>query len=83
VWRHYRGKHVHPEGLLTLGYGDGGGGTSAEMLERRRAAEDLPVLPRTRWGRVDDYFADLRASAETPTCRCGWARSTSSCTAAR
>jgi alpha-mannosidase len=63
VWRHYRGKHVHPEGLLTLGYGDGGGGTSVEMLERRRAAEDLPVLPRTRWGRVEDYFADLRASA--------------------
>jgi alpha-mannosidase len=63
VWRHYRGKHAHPEGLLTLGYGDGGGGTSAEMLERRRAAEDLPVLPRTRWGRVEDHFADLRASA--------------------
>jgi len=64
VWRHYRGKHVHPEGLLTLGYGDGGGGTTAEMLERRRAAEVLPVLPRTRWGRVKDYFGDARRSAE-------------------
>jgi alpha-mannosidase len=64
VWRHYRGKHVHPEGLLTLGYGDGGGGTTAEMLERRRAAEVLPALPRTRWGRVEDYFDEVRASAD-------------------
>ena len=64
VWRHYRGKHVHPEGLLTLGYGDGGGGTTGEMLERRRAAEVLPVLPRTRWGRVETYFDEARASAE-------------------
>jgi alpha-mannosidase len=63
VWRHYRGKHRHPEGLLTLGYGDGGGGTTSEMLLRQRAAEPLPVLPRTRFGRVEDYFAELHQSA--------------------
>lgn len=63
VWRHYRGKHHHPEGLLTLGYGDGGGGVTSEMLERQRAAAVLPVLPRTRWGRVDEHFAALRESA--------------------
>ena len=63
VWRHYRGKQRHREGLLTLGYGDGGGGTTSEMLARQRAAELLPVLPRTRFGRVEDYFAELHESA--------------------
>ena len=64
VWRRYRGKHRHPESLLTLGYGDGGGGTTGEMLERQRAAADLPVLPRTHWGRIDAFFDAARASAE-------------------
>jgi len=65
VWSHYRGKQQHPEGLLTLGYGDGGGGTTTEMLERQRAAEVLPALPQTRWGRVDDYFMRLHQTAQT------------------
>ena len=65
VWSHYRGKQQHPEGLLTLGYGDGGGGTTIEMLERQRAAEVLPALPQTRWGRVDDYFMRLHQTAQT------------------
>ncbi len=63
VWRNYRGKHHHPEGLLTLGYGDGGGGTTSEMLTRQRDAALLPVLPRTRFGRVEDYFDDVHQSA--------------------
>ena len=67
VWSNYRGKQHHPEGLLTLGYGDGGGGTTTEMLERQRAADVLPVLPQTRWGRVDEYFARLHQAAQTET----------------
>lgn len=63
VWRHYRGKHHHAEGLLTLGYGDGGGGTTDDMLQRHTAAKVLPVVPQTRFGRVEAYFARLHEAA--------------------
>lgn len=63
TWANYRGKHLHPEGLLTLGYGDGGGGTTREMLEVRRDLEAFPRLPRAHFGRVTDFFGALHGAA--------------------
>ena len=60
TWRNFRGKELLPESLLTIGYGDGGGGPTAEMLERHRELESFPVLPAAHFGRVDDYYNDAR-----------------------
>jgi alpha-mannosidase len=64
TWQNYRGKHVHPETLITIGYGDGGGGPTAEMIERSRDLEPFPVLPKAEFGRVADLFERLHATAD-------------------
>ena len=64
VWRNFRGKEVHPETLLSIGYGDGGGGPTEGMLGDAADAELLPVVPAARFGRVDELFGRLRTSTE-------------------
>ena len=54
TWRNRRSDHG--ESLLSVGYGDGGGGPTEEMLLRARDMDDLPALPRQRFGRVDEFF---------------------------
>lgn len=85
-WRHYnmaalpeeahffanqhRQAGVHDEALMPTGYGDGGGGASAEMLERSRRMADLAGFPQMKWGRIDQFFdrmAEVRD--ELPTWR--------------
>jgi alpha-mannosidase len=63
TWRNYRGRELHPESLLSVGYGDGGGGPTREMAERARELAAFPALPAQRFGRVDDYFARAERSA--------------------
>ncbi len=63
TWRNYRGKHAHPESLMCIGIGDGGGGTSIEMLENQKALADFPALPSLRPVRAHDFFADLHETA--------------------
>lgn len=55
---------VHPEFLAPTGYGDGGGGVTEEMCERARRLGDLSGLPRTAWGRVDEFFQRLEKLRE-------------------
>jgi alpha-mannosidase len=47
--------------LLLFGYGDGGGGPTAEMLETLRRARDLQGVPRTKLRTSDEFFAALEA----------------------
>jgi alpha-mannosidase len=61
TWKNFRGKTAHDETLLAVGYGDGGGGVTPEMLEREKQLRDFPALPRARWGRVDEFFERARA----------------------
>jgi alpha-mannosidase len=56
TWGRFRGKDAHAESLLSVGYGDGGGGPTGEMIERVAALENFPVLPAQRFGRVDTFF---------------------------
>ena len=58
TWRNFKSKALHGTSLLAIGYGDGGGGTTPEMIEREVQLRDFPVLPKARWGHVADYFAD-------------------------
>jgi alpha-mannosidase len=49
--------------LLVFGHGDGGGGPTAEMLERLRRARDLAGLPRTQLESPEAFFEKLEAGA--------------------
>ena len=73
TWANFRAKTRHPETLLAVGYGDGGGGPTPQWVENERLMRELPALPRARWTRVDDFFARAHASAAaadaTPTWR--------------
>ena len=64
TWANYGAKHTHPETLLAVGYGDGGGGPNEETIERARAAASWPALPRLRWRTVADFFADAAEVGE-------------------
>ncbi len=63
TWANFRGKVRHPETLLSVGHGDGGGGPTPEGIEAERALGDFPALPRARWSRVDAFFARAHATA--------------------
>ena len=59
TWRNYKAKTLHPETLLAFGWGDGGGGPSARMLDNYQRLKDFPAMPRLRMAHVEDYFASL------------------------
>ena len=63
TWKNFRGKSGHPRTLLAVGYGDGGGGVTPEMIEREAELRDFPALPKARWSTVHDFFAAAHASA--------------------
>jgi alpha-mannosidase len=63
TWRNFRGKTVHDESLLAIGFGDGGGGVTPEMLERQAQLADFPALPALRPARVEEFYARIRERA--------------------
>ena len=73
TWANFRAKTRHPETLLAIGYGDGGGGPTPQGIDNERLMRELPALPRARWARVDEFFARAHAGAAasdaTPTWR--------------
>lgn len=58
AWANFSEKAVHDEVLLPFGYGDGGGGVTAEMLEFAERAGSVPGLPATRTGGEETFFLD-------------------------
>jgi alpha-mannosidase len=61
--RAYRDHGRSRHSLLVFGHGDGGGGPTAEMLERLRRARDLAGLPRTEIRSPEAFFDRLAADA--------------------
>jgi alpha-mannosidase len=57
-WGHQQGD-IHPEYLLPTGYGDGGGGPTAEMCERARRLDGLPGMPGVKWDQPESFFQRL------------------------
>ncbi|MGN0295308.1 MAG: alpha-mannosidase [Lachnospiraceae bacterium] len=59
-WQRYSQKDLNPDILMCYGYGDGGGGPTAEMLEnQRRLAEGLPGVPKTKQCVPTEFFHEL------------------------
>ncbi|MCS7068372.1 MAG: glycoside hydrolase family 38 C-terminal domain-containing protein [Meiothermus sp.] len=63
TWKNFKGQRLHPTSLLTFGYGNGGGGPSAEMMERFAVYREFPGLPRLEMGRVEDFYRALEAAS--------------------
>lgn len=63
TWKNFRAKTLHRTSLLAVGYGDGGGGVTPEMVEREVQLRDFPAIPQARWGRVADFFAAAHETA--------------------
>ena len=67
-WETYVQKGGYPEQLFPFGYGDGGGGVTAEMMEFANRASGYPGLPACRQGTAEQFFADVYAAApDLPT----------------
>lgn len=64
TWDTYKQKEHHDEVLLSFGFGDGGGGPTAEMLEYGRRLRDFPGSPRVSLGRVEDFFRRLERNSK-------------------
>lgn len=59
-WNNYPEKDINDSILLTVGYGDGGGGTTKEMLEsRRRYALGLPGSLKAKFRTAGAFFEKL------------------------
>jgi alpha-mannosidase len=65
TWRNFQQKDwgrsgAPPPLLMSYGYGDGGGGPTAEMLENIREMESLASTPQVHCGTAADFFQDLQ-----------------------
>jgi alpha-mannosidase len=60
---HFKDHERSSSSLYPFGYGDGGGGPTAHMLECARRMADLEGLPLVRVGSVEEFFDDLREEA--------------------
>lgn len=60
--RRFRENRVAGGSIAPTGFGDGGGGTTREMLARAARSADLEGSPRVVWESPDEYFATLAAT---------------------
>jgi alpha-mannosidase len=69
AWTNFQQKELRQELLMIYGYGDGGGGPTAEMLENIREMNSFPGTPRLRQGSAIDFFSKLETETgrELPT----------------
>ncbi|WP_160003360.1 glycoside hydrolase family 38 C-terminal domain-containing protein [Rhizobium sp. 18055] len=63
TWRNFKQKDKHETTLLAVGYGDGGGGVTPEMIAREKQLRNFPALPEARWTKVHDFFEGAHGSA--------------------
>lgn len=64
TWKNFRGKTQHDTSLLAVGYGDGGGGVTPEMVEREVQLRDFPAIPKARWGTVKSFYEKAHLTAK-------------------
>ena len=66
TYERFRQKELSNEVMLTLGYGDGGGGTTPRQIENvRRLAKGIAGVPRGRFVTADAFFKKLKSRIKT------------------
>lgn len=65
TWERYQQKNLSNECILTYGYGDGGGGPTAEMLETgRRLEKGINGCPQVKFDTVTNFISRLKEKTE-------------------
>jgi alpha-mannosidase len=64
AWSRFQDRHLQKEILSAIGWGDGGGGPTIDMLEAGRRIRDLPGFPRAEMGQAREFFERLERSLE-------------------
>jgi len=58
TWNRYQQKQYNDEVMLVYGWGDGGGGPTADMLEQqRRLSYGLPGIPKTKMSTLKEHIS--------------------------
>lgn len=72
AWQRYQQKDLNQEVLASFGHGDGGGGTTQDMVEHaKRIAKGIPGCPDLRFTKVQDFFRKLEQDVgENPKTPC-------------
>jgi len=63
TWTTFQQKELQHELLTSVGYGDGGGGPTREMLENIREMAAFPATPRVRQASAGEFFRNLDATS--------------------
>jgi alpha-mannosidase len=56
AWTRFQDRQLHKELLSAVGWGDGGGGPTIDMIEAGRRLKDLPGFPRVEMGQAREFF---------------------------
>ncbi|MBQ8310970.1 MAG: alpha-mannosidase, partial [Clostridia bacterium] len=65
TYKRYQQKQLNNEAILTFGYGDGGGGPTAEHLELlRRGVHGIPGMPNAKIDFAGDFLKRLEAKID-------------------
>jgi alpha-mannosidase len=60
AWNEVQHKDVQDRRLMTFGYGDGGGGPQAEMIEMARRVGDLEGCPKAGYSTITEFMTGVR-----------------------
>ena len=60
VWEKVQHPEVQDRRLMAFGYGDGGGGPTAEMIEMARLTRDLEGCPKAEYADVSEFMTSCR-----------------------
>jgi alpha-mannosidase len=60
AWKEVQHNDVQDRRLITFGYGDGGGGPMAEMIEMGRLSQDLEGSPKAEYTSISEFMTGVR-----------------------
>lgn len=63
-WEKFKNKELTSHTLIPYGFGDGGGGTTRDMLKTQRAMQIMPGLPEIKPDKAGNFFRILHEAAE-------------------
>ncbi|GAA1179532.1 glycoside hydrolase family 38 C-terminal domain-containing protein [Nesterenkonia xinjiangensis] len=64
--RQFQEHRTSTSSVAPTGWGDGGGGTTREMVAAARRVADLEGSPKVRWEHPDDFFSRARSELPEP-----------------